>query len=80
MGQKRPGQKSRNVTLFVQTVTRLERIRESKRMSLEDEIKNILFEIGKDIKVHKLIDGNLIIEIDYEKYSNEILELFKKYR
>jgi hypothetical protein len=49
-------------------------------MSLEDEIKNILFEIGKDIKVHKLIDGNLIIEIDYEKYSNEILELFKKYR
>ena len=64
----------------MQTVTRLERIRESKRMSLEDEIKNILFEIGKDIKVHKLIDGNLIIEIDYEKYSNEILELFKKYR
>jgi hypothetical protein len=48
-------------------------------MNLEDKIKNVLFEIGKDIKVHKLIDGNLIIEIDYDKYTIEIMELFKKY-
>jgi hypothetical protein len=48
-------------------------------MNLEDRIKNVLFEIGKDIKVHKLIDGNLIIEIDYDKYTIEIMELFKKY-
>lgn len=48
-------------------------------MNLEDEIKNILFEIGKEIKVHKLVDGNLIIEIDYEKYTINIMELFKKY-
>jgi hypothetical protein len=46
---------------------------------LEDEIKSILFEIGKELKVHKLIDGNLIVEIDYDKYSIEIMELFKKY-
>jgi hypothetical protein len=49
-------------------------------MSLEQEIEDILFEIGKDIKVHRLIDGNLIIEIDYEKYSEKIIEIFKKYR
>lgn len=48
-------------------------------MNLEDEIKAILFDIGKEIKVHKLIDGNLIIEIDYDKYTIDIMELFKKY-
>ena len=48
-------------------------------MSLENEIKDILVEIGKEIKVHKLIDGNLIIEIDYDKYTIEIMELIKKY-
>lgn len=48
-------------------------------MSLEDDIKNILFDIGKDVKIHKLIDGNLIIEIDYDKYTIKILELFKDY-
>jgi hypothetical protein len=47
-------------------------------MDLEKEIKNILFEIGKDIKVHKLIDGNLIIEIDYEFYTKQLLELISK--
>lgn len=48
-------------------------------MSLEDDVKNILFDIGKDVKIHKLIDGNLIIEIDYDKYTIKILELFKDY-
>lgn len=48
-------------------------------MEIETEIKDILFEIGKDIKVHKLIDGNLILEIDYDKYTTEILKLFNKY-
>lgn len=48
-------------------------------MNLEIEIKNILFEIGKEIKLHKLIDGNLIIEIDYDKYTVQIMELMTKY-
>lgn len=48
-------------------------------INLENGIKNILFEIGKDIKIHKLIDGNLIIEIDYDKYTVEIMELIKNY-
>jgi hypothetical protein len=46
---------------------------------LEYDIKNILFKIGQDIKIHKLIDGNLIVEIDYDKYTIEIMELFAKY-
>ena len=48
-------------------------------MNLEDEVKNILFEIGKEIKVHKLIDGNLIIEIDYDKYAAQIVDLIQNY-
>lgn len=48
-------------------------------MNLENEIKDILFEIGKEIKVHKLIDGNLIIEIDYDKYTIALMELINKY-
>jgi len=48
-------------------------------MNLENEIKDILFEIGKEIKVHKLIDGNLIIEIDYDKYTIDLMELMTKY-
>ncbi len=49
-----------------------------KVMSIEDDIRSILFEIGKEIKVHKLIDGNLIIDIDYEKYVSQILDLINK--
>lgn len=37
-------------------------------MGLDDKIKNILFEIGKDIKIHKIDKDNTIIEIDYDKY------------
>lgn len=47
-------------------------------MNLEDEIRSILFEIGKDIKIHKLIDGNLIIDIDYDKYVSQILDVVNK--
>jgi hypothetical protein len=47
-------------------------------MSLEDEIKSILFEIGKDIKIHKLIDGNLIIDINYDKYVKQIIEILNQ--
>ena len=47
-------------------------------MNLEDDIRSILFEIGKDIKIHKLIDGNLIIDIDYEKYIEKIIEAVNK--
>jgi hypothetical protein len=42
-------------------------------MSLEEQIRAILFEIGTDIKIHKIDSNNSIIEIDYEKYVKRIL-------
>lgn len=44
---------------------------------IENDIKKILFDIGKEIKIHKLIDGNLIVEIDYDKYVKQILDLIE---
>lgn len=48
-------------------------------MDIDDAIKQVLFAIGQDVKIHKLIDGNLILEIDYDKYTVEILKIFKEY-
>lgn len=48
-------------------------------MNLDDEIRSILFKIGQDIKVHKLQDGHLILDIDYEKYVEEFVNLFNNY-
>lgn len=43
--------------------------------SLENNIKHILFQIGKDINIHKMPDGNLILDIDYDKYVQELMQL-----
>lgn len=48
-------------------------------MDIEVEIKNILFRIGQDIKIHKIDNDNSIIEVDYEKYTKEILKVFVDY-
>lgn len=48
-------------------------------MDLEKELKDILFNIGKEIKVHQVTDGHLILDIDYDKYVIEIMELFNKF-
>lgn len=47
--------------------------------NLEDSIKDVLFNIGKEIKVHKILDGNLILEIDYDKYTSEIINIINNY-
>lgn len=47
-------------------------------MDLNKEIENILFNIGKEIKIHT-IGKDMIIEIDYEKYVNELQDLFIDY-
>ena len=59
--------------LFAQTATRLEPTRESKSMSLDDEIRNILFDMTQTIKFHKVTNDNVIMEVDYEKYVKLIL-------
>lgn len=48
-------------------------------MSIEPEIENVLFELVKSIKVHKIDRDNTIFEVNYDKYVSEIVELFKKY-
>lgn len=53
--------------------TRLELTRENKKMSLEDQIKDILFDMTTTIKFHKVTNDNVIMEVDYEKYVKLIL-------
>jgi hypothetical protein len=45
-------------------------------MSIENELRDVLFSIGKEIKIHT-IGKDMIIEIDYEKYVEQILQIFK---
>jgi len=49
-------------------------------MNIKNKIDDILFKIGKEIKIHKINSNNTIIEIDYDKYSDEILKLFEEYK
>ena len=48
-------------------------------VNLEERLKEILFNIGKEIKIHKIDSDNTIIEIDYDKYTIEIMEAFKEF-
>lgn len=45
---------------------------------LREELSQVLFKIGQELKVHKLDADNLIVEIDYNKYLDQIIELFNK--
>lgn len=49
-------------------------------IDLKNKIDNVLFKIGQEIKIHKINSDNTIIEIDYDKYSDEILRLFEEYK
>jgi hypothetical protein len=46
-------------------------------MNLEDQIKEVLFEMGKQIKIHKIDSGNMILEIDYDKPVAQIMQLLQ---
>ena len=48
-------------------------------MSLENDIKDVLFKIGQEVIIHKIDSDNTILEIDYDKFTVEIMELFKNY-
>jgi hypothetical protein len=47
--------------------------------SLENSVKSILLDIGQDLKVHKLDNDSYVIDIEYDKYTIKIMELFKEY-
>jgi hypothetical protein len=44
-------------------------------MELQEKIELILFEIGKELTLHQIEPGKFIIEIDYKKYANQIVNL-----
>jgi hypothetical protein len=48
-------------------------------MDLEEQINKVLFEIGQDIKIHKIDSENSVIEIDYTKYTAKILRIILNY-
>ena len=48
-------------------------------VDLEKEINNILFNLGKEIKIHRVDQENTLIEIEYEKYTIEIMRAFMNY-
>jgi hypothetical protein len=48
-------------------------------MDLQKEIDDILFEMVKEIKLHKVDNDNTLIEVDYEKYTIQLMRLFMKY-
>jgi hypothetical protein len=50
-----------------------------KLKSLEDGIKGILLDIGQDLKIHKLDNDSYVIDIEYDKYTVKIMEMFKEY-
>jgi hypothetical protein len=50
-----------------------------KLKNLEESIKSILLDIGQELVVHKLDNDNYIIDIEYDKYTIKIMELFKEY-
>ena len=54
-------------------------MKENKNMSLEDQIRMILFKIGQEIKILKIDDDNTIISIDYEKYVKELKSILGGY-
>lgn len=49
------------------------------KMDIEKEIHNILLSVGQDIKIHKIDEDNSVIEIDYSKYTEQLLRLFRDY-
>jgi hypothetical protein len=54
-------------------------MRESGNMHLEDQIRSVLFNIGKEIEIIKIDNENTIISIDYEKYVAELKSILEGY-
>jgi hypothetical protein len=48
-------------------------------MDLEEEINKILFDLGKEIKIYRVDKDNTVIDIEYQKYTAQILRVFMNY-
>lgn len=49
-------------------------------MNLEDRIREVLFQIGKEIKILRIDRDNTVISIDYEKYVEELKSILGEYK
>jgi hypothetical protein len=47
-------------------------------MQLEEQVKKILFDLGKNIKLHRITNESFIFEIDYERYAKDIVSLLEQ--
>ena len=47
--------------------------------TIENDIKLVLLDIGKEIKLHKMGTDNYILDINYDKYTIKLMEIFKEY-
>lgn len=45
----------------------------------EEEIRAVLFDLGKDVKVHRIDSQNSVIEIDYDKYVEKFKSILGEY-
>ena len=48
-------------------------------MDLEKEIDKVLFELVKDIKLYRVDVDNTVIDVEYQKYTAQILRVFMNY-
>lgn len=48
-------------------------------MDLEKEIDKVLFEMVKDIKLYRVDVDNTVIDVEYQKYTAQILRVFMNY-
>ena len=75
MAHRLLGMKWLSVMWFVPIATRLELMRENKKMTAEEQIREVLFTMSKEFKIHRIGPDNMILEIDYDKYVSEIMQI-----
>jgi hypothetical protein len=46
-------------------------------MSLEEQLKEVLFNMSKEFKIHKIDSNNMILEVDYDKYVSQIMQILQ---
>lgn len=61
----------------MQIATKLELIRESKKMTVDEQIKQVLFNMSREFKIHRIDSDNMILEIDYDKYVSQIMQILQ---
>ena len=47
---------------------------------VENKIREILFNLGKEIKLLKIDQNNIIINIDYERYVEDLMQCYNLYK